>query len=247
MNTFINNTLADILTAVLTCAAAWVIYYINVGAQIAKEKVKAIKDERQKALVEGAVDRVNDLAQKAVAKTEQTTAAELRNAVKDGNINKSELLALGKKVADDVYGQLSKDAIDALQAEIGDVKKYIEDTVETEVLKLKTNTSPVPVTITTSSSNVFDLVKDSKQDEPVKTFENENKLNQTQPAVQNTLGVLTNKTEAGNCAAVSAVSQNINANNVVLPGTVQTENTQLSIQKALNQIHEIVKNVDLNN
>lgn len=247
MNTLINNTLVDILTAVLTCVAAWAIYYINVGTQIAKEKAKAIKDERQMALVDGAVDRVNDLAKKAVGKTEQTTAGELRNAVKDGNIDRSKLLALGKKVADDVYVQLSKDAIDALQTEIGDVKKYIEDTVETEVLKLKTNTSPVPVTITTSDPNASDLIKDSKQDESVKAPENDDKSDQTQPVVQNTSEAPTQKADVENCASVSAAPQNCNTNNGIQPDPAQAGNTQLSPQQALNQIHEIIKNVDSNN
>lgn len=246
MNTIINNSLIDILTAVLAFGAAWAIYYINVGTQIAKEKIKAIKDERQRALVDGAVDRVNDLAQKAVAKTEQTTAGELRNAVKDGNIDRSELLALGKKVANDVYGQLSKDAIDALQVEIGDVKKYIEDTVETEVLKLKTNTSPVPVTVTTSIPNTSDSIKDSKQDESVKVSESDDKSNKTQPVVQNTSETPTQKAEVENGTSVSAAPQNCNTNNGIQPDPAQTGNAQLSPQQALNQIHEIMKNVDSN-
>lgn len=249
MNTFVNSTLVDILTAVLTCAAAWAIYYINVGTQIAKEKAKAIKDDRQKALLDGAIDRVNDLAQKTVARTEQTTAGELRNAVKDGNIDRSELLALGKKVTDDVYSQLSKDAIDALQAEMGDVKKYVTDTVESEVLKLKTNISPVPITVTAPASNVSNLIMDSAPKEPsVKAPEAETESIQNQSAVQNTTEASTQQTGTESCVTppIPASAQINGTANITQPINGQTENNQLSPQQALNQIHEIVKNVDLN-
>jgi vacuolar-type H+-ATPase subunit H len=129
--------LTNIAIAIITLAGAYAVLYINKGIAKVKAETEKIQDEKQRALVNSAIDRVGDLTKKTVGSLEQVSAKSIREAVKTGIEDREKLLAIGKQAVDEIYGQLSEDTIKLLETEMFDVEKYITDTVESEVLKLK--------------------------------------------------------------------------------------------------------------
>lgn len=137
MQGVIQTFLVDVLAALMALAASYVSYYIYKLSARLKADTQKIKDERQLAMAEAAINRIDDLALKTVEKFEQTIAGELRQAVQDGQTDRNELLSIGRKAYQEVWDQLSDDMKAAANAEISDVKKYIENTVEAMVRRVK--------------------------------------------------------------------------------------------------------------
>jgi adenylate kinase len=133
----VKSFLVDVGIALLGLASAYAVLYLNKATAKVKEEIGKIQDEKQRALINAAIDRVNDLAFKSVSSVEQSSAKALREAVKAGIEDRQKLLDIGKSAVEDVYNQLSPDAIALLENEVTDVKKYIMNCVESEVLKIK--------------------------------------------------------------------------------------------------------------
>ena len=137
MEQIIQNFLTQILTALSGLAIAYLTLLIAKATAKFKAEADKIKDDKQKALVDSAIDRVNDLVTKSVASAQQTLVADLKAQIAIGNASKEDLVAIGKNVATTVYGQLSADTLNVLKLEIVDVQGYIVDSVEAQVLALK--------------------------------------------------------------------------------------------------------------
>jgi replicative DNA helicase len=151
----IMKVLTDILYALISLAGVYIVFLIN--KLIAKVKAEAdkIADEKQRALVQTAIDRVNDLATKTVLMIEQTAAGTLRELVKDGKVDRAELLKLGEEAVNSIYEQLSDDTLAVLELEVNDVEKYIIDTVEAAVLRLKEEKSSPPSSIVVTTNKLL--------------------------------------------------------------------------------------------
>lgn len=137
MREAIQNFLEVIGIALLNLAGVYGVYCINKFATYLKTKTEKIESEKQKALVDSAISRVSNLVQVAVNSAEQSTAKELRELVKNGVKDRSELLAIGQNVVENVYSQLTPEVENLVKSEVQDVKSYILDLVEESVGKLK--------------------------------------------------------------------------------------------------------------
>ncbi|HLO11200.1 MAG TPA: hypothetical protein VK190_02965 [Pseudoneobacillus sp.] len=137
MEQALTTALTNIGIALIGLLSAYLVILIHRAADRIKAEASAVKNEDQRKLINDAIDRVNDLASKAVAQTEQTIAADLRQAVKDGTATPEELKAIGSDVKAYVCGQLTDDVKTALSAQITDIDKYVSDTVEAALLRLK--------------------------------------------------------------------------------------------------------------
>jgi len=84
-----------------------------------------------------ATSRLEEVAKITVSKIEQTVAGKLRQAVKDGKVNREELVALGKKAYDEVLKTVEPQVVKVLKDNLGDLKTYLESTIEAEVKRLK--------------------------------------------------------------------------------------------------------------
>jgi BMFP domain-containing protein YqiC len=146
--TMIQKFLTDVLFALLPVLSAYIIFLCTKLQGYLKLRAEKITNETQRKLVDSAIDRVNELAQKTVGQIEQTVAKDMRQAVSDGKIDKTELEALGNQAVKDIMSQLSMDAKTALNSEFTDVEKYVKDTMESTLLNLKSSTT------TTNSSNI---------------------------------------------------------------------------------------------
>lgn len=138
----ITGGVATVLAALVSLLTAIVTRWINTLTAKAQVESAKIEDEHFRALADEAVSRVDDLATKTVTKIEQTTAKALREAVKDGKVDKAELETLGIAARDEIVDSLSDEYKDALKFAIGSVEDYVTKAVETKVYELKNGILP---------------------------------------------------------------------------------------------------------
>ncbi len=137
MQEMAQDFLFNLALAALTLLSSYALYYIRKAAvKISAETAKIANDD-QRALVQAAVARLDDVATKTVKTIEQTTAKELRRAVKNGQATKEELAALAKQAYSEIVRTMEPDYLNALQNTLGDLDKYIKTTIEAKVLELK--------------------------------------------------------------------------------------------------------------
>jgi pyrroline-5-carboxylate reductase len=133
----IREALTDVAVAGVGLAGAYAVYLFHQLTRNIKEKTSLIKEQKKAAIINWAMDQVDEMATKAVEKFEQTVAAELRKKVKAGEANRSGLLELGNKAVNEVMATLAPEALRVLRECLGDYRAYIENTVESKVRQVK--------------------------------------------------------------------------------------------------------------
>jgi hypothetical protein len=138
MEQIFNDAIVQIVGALLGLAVSYAVFFITKAqVKIHEATAQKIADDSKKKLIDDAVDRVIGLTQNTVLKIEQVSASALREAVKDGTIEKSELESLGKQAVQEVYSQLTEESKALLQTQVVDIQKYILDLVEKTVFEIK--------------------------------------------------------------------------------------------------------------
>jgi fructose-bisphosphate aldolase class 1 len=137
MQELTQDFLFNLALAGLTLLSSYALYYIRKAtAKLTAETAKIANDD-QRALVLTAVGRLDDVATKTVKTIEQTTAKELRRAVKSGQANKEQLIELSKQAYHEIVRTLEPEYLLALQDSMGNLEQYIRATIEAKVLELK--------------------------------------------------------------------------------------------------------------
>ena len=129
--------LLTIALGVLTLAGSYAAYYIKLATAKVQAQTAKIEDEYARSVFENAVADVAGLAQMSVAAMEQTTAKALREAVKTGKADRTELVALGKQVFDEVKAAVAPEAQKVIAATVGSFDEYLRKVIEAEVLRIK--------------------------------------------------------------------------------------------------------------
>lgn len=125
------------ILGILNIGAGYLVYYISQLSQKAKIKNEATKDEKQKVLIDNAIDRLDTLVSKSVIATNETLGKAIREGLSDGKTSKEELLALKDIVIKDVNSQLSQEVKDILSNQIDDLNSYISNSIEITLKGLK--------------------------------------------------------------------------------------------------------------
>lgn len=139
MQEMAQDILANLTLAALTLLSSYALYYIRKATTKVSAEADKIKNDDQRALAQAAVARLDDVATKTVKTIEQTTAKELRRAVKNGQASKEELASLAKQAYGEIVRTMEPQYLDALKVTLGDLDKYITATIEAKVLELKQN------------------------------------------------------------------------------------------------------------
>lgn len=134
-----SEVLVNVVLAVITFAGAYAVYYIRLAGAQVKAQTSQIKDESARKTLENALDDVVNLATVSVNAMEQTTARTLRDEVKLGKTSREELLALGKKVFDEVKAAIAPEAQRVITENLGSFDDYLSKCIEDAVLKVKQN------------------------------------------------------------------------------------------------------------
>lgn len=137
MQEMAQDALLNLALAVLTLLSTYALYYIRKAVAKVSAETTKIKNDDQRALVQAAITRLDDVATKTVKMIEQTTAKELRRAVKNGQATKEELAGLAKQAYNEIVRTLEPEYFQALQGTLGDLDTYIRNTIEAKVLELK--------------------------------------------------------------------------------------------------------------
>ncbi|GAC41275.1 hypothetical protein [Paenibacillus popilliae] len=139
MQEMAQDILSSLVMAALTLLSSYTLYYIRKATAKVSAEAAKISNDDQRALAQAAITRLDDVATKTVKTIEQTTAKELRRAVKNGQAAQEELAALAKQAYDEIVRTMEPDYLDALKSTLGDLDKYIKTTIEAKVLELKQN------------------------------------------------------------------------------------------------------------
>lgn len=134
---FLNQIIIDVALAGVALLAAYAINTMHKLTEKVKLETKHIKDEEQRKLLTDALTDVEILTSKTVAQIEQTTAKTLREAVKNGVKDKSELEALSMKAFNEIAEALKPESKALIEKNFGDFSKYLTKAIEAKVLELK--------------------------------------------------------------------------------------------------------------
>ena len=133
----VSNLLLNVLLAVIVLVGAYATYFIQKATAEVKARTAKLKNEDSRTLLDNAISDVEHLAMKTVGAIEQTTAKQLREAVKDGKTDREELLALGKQAFDDVKAAILPETQDIIADNLGDFDAYLQKVIEDAVRKIK--------------------------------------------------------------------------------------------------------------
>ena len=125
------------ILGVLNIGAGYLVYYIKQMADKAKIKNQENENEKQKILIDNAIDRLDLLITKSVIATNETLGKAIKDGLADGKTNREELLALKDIVIEDVKAQLSQDSKDLISSEIEDLNAYISNSIEVALKSIK--------------------------------------------------------------------------------------------------------------
>lgn len=137
MDEMLKELAMTVLTGALAIGAAYAsLYFKRLGNKVQKE-IAQIENEDQRELFSNAIEDCNTIAYKTVAAIEQTTAKALREAVKSGTANREDLVRLSQQAVSEIYRTMTKETMDVLQDNIGDLNTYLKNTVEEKLLEVK--------------------------------------------------------------------------------------------------------------
>ena len=124
------ESLVTIVVALIGLAVAYGTHYIKKASQRLQEK-------SEMELVDNLIANVEHVVLVTVESAEQRVAKDLRDAVKDGKVDRAELLAVADSVKEQVLATLSDESIELLKKTFGDIETLIENMIESAVHNLK--------------------------------------------------------------------------------------------------------------
>ena len=137
------EALTSLALGVISLLGAYALYFISKSVAKIKVETSKISDEAQRTLFENALADVANLVSTTVSALEQTTASALRDAVKDGKVDREELLSLGETAFNSIKARTGIAAQVVIAENLGSFDGYLNNLIESKVLELKTNTSVV--------------------------------------------------------------------------------------------------------
>lgn len=124
------ESLVTIVIALIGLAVAYGTHYIKKASQRLQEK-------SEMELVDNLIANVEHVVLVTVEAAEQRVAKDLRDAVKDGKVDRAELLAVADSVKEQVLATLSDESIELLKKTFGDIETLIENMIESAVAQVK--------------------------------------------------------------------------------------------------------------
>lgn len=137
MQEIISNVAVDVSLAVLSLLMAYATAAVRKVATKVKLETQQIQKADERNMLLDAIDDVEQLAEKTVKHIEQTTAKALRQSVKDGLKDQSELAALSLKAFEEIANALRPECKELIANNFGSFETYLKKTIESQVLALK--------------------------------------------------------------------------------------------------------------
>ena len=141
METLLENTVIQLLGIIigglLAIASAYMTLFVAKATQRAKIETEKLNDERQKAIVDATLDKVDELLKTNIIALENTVKKDMLELIADGKIEKEELKKLAENVKINVINQLGEGSIAILNETLGDVNGYLEVRIEEKLAEIK--------------------------------------------------------------------------------------------------------------
>lgn len=141
METLLENTVIQLLGIIigglLAIASAYMTLFVAKATQRAKIETEKLNDERQKAIVDATLDKVDELLKTNIIALENTVKKDMLELIADGKIEKDELKKLAENVKINVINQLGEGSIAILNETLGDVNGYLEVRIEEKLAEIK--------------------------------------------------------------------------------------------------------------
>ena len=131
------NLLVTVAVGVIGIVGAYTTVCLNKITANIKSKTNKIENENQKALIESAIERVNDLVRVNVIKAQETLVKEIVEKTEDGIFDKSDLRAVADVVKNDVIKQMGEQVTELVKIEIDDLEGYVSAVIEKTLAELK--------------------------------------------------------------------------------------------------------------
>ena len=141
METLLENTVIQLLGIIigglLAIASAYMTLFVAKATQRAKVETEKLNDERQKAIVDATLDKVDELLKTNIIALENTVKKDMLELIADGKIEKDELKKLAENVKINVINQLGEGSMAILNETLGDVNGYLEVRIEEKLAEIK--------------------------------------------------------------------------------------------------------------
>ena len=141
MENLLENTVIQLLGIIigglLAIASAYMTLFVAKATQRAKIETEKLNDERQKAIVDATLDRVDELLKTNIIALENTVKKDMLELIADGKIEKDELKKLAENVKINVINQLGEGSMAILNETLGDVNGYLEVRIEEKLAEIK--------------------------------------------------------------------------------------------------------------
>ena len=141
METLLENTVIQLLGIIigglLAIASAYMTLFVAKATQRAKIETEKLNDERQKAIVDATLDKVDELLRTNIIALENTVKKDMLELIADGKIEKEELKKLAENVKINVINQLGEGSMAILNETLGDVNGYLEVRIEEKLAEIK--------------------------------------------------------------------------------------------------------------
>ena len=141
METLLENTVIQLLGIIigglLAIASAYMTLFVAKATQRAKIETEKLNDERQKAIVDATLDKVDELLKTNIIALENTVKKDMLELIADGKIEKEELKKLAENVKINVINQLGEGSMAILNETLGDINGYLEVRIEEKLAEIK--------------------------------------------------------------------------------------------------------------
>lgn len=111
--------------------------YMKSIMEAKKQEALANSNIAQANAWDTAIKVVDAVTTATVSTIEQTTAKDLREAVKDGKADRQELIDLSYKAYNSILEQIKPEIIQTLKENVTDYQSYLENRIEQAVLEVK--------------------------------------------------------------------------------------------------------------
>lgn len=172
MREIMTDVVTTILLAIITMGVTVVCDTVRKAGTSWLEKIRDDAENKNLEISASMFQTANKLlasvTYNAVAAMEQTKASEIREKVKAGLVDRSQLTILAKDVLYSVKEQLTPDVTDILSKYVGDLDKYIETQIESYLLEVKnTKVQAIPLLEATGILNAGMAAQDGYSENEV--------------------------------------------------------------------------------
>ena len=141
------QTVIDISTpvviALLGLGATYLISFINKIKAKTLAETEKIQNEKQRQLVNGAIEDLDKLLLQNIMVAENTLVKEIKKATEDNKLSVEEGQEIANAVVNDVMNQLTTDSKQLLANQSSNLEKYIRDEIEVILQQIKDKTNNI--------------------------------------------------------------------------------------------------------